>query len=105
MTYHVNRAFLVAEQGTLEHLISTLDQDSVLERVGLEARLADVTAELAALDATTGCTGEWLDRARAEAEHGFAELDRGEDIRGTVAEHMSRIDAAVRTRAAERAGR
>lgn len=104
MTHHVNRVILVAEQATLEHLSSTLDQDSVLGRVGLDARLADITAELAALDARTGCIGEWLDHARAEAEHGCAELDRGE-ASGTVAEHMARIDAAVRARAAERAGR
>jgi hypothetical protein len=60
---------------------------------------------LSAREATTGCSGEWLDDARAEAEHGVAELDRGEGIRGTVAELMARIDVAVRTRAAERAGR
>ncbi len=43
---------------------------------------------------------EWLAYARKEAEDGFAELDRGEGILGTAAEHMTRIDAAVRARAA-----
>ena len=38
-------------------------------------------------------------------ESGFAALDRGEGIRGTVDEHMSRIDAAVRARVAARAGK
>jgi Arc/MetJ-type ribon-helix-helix transcriptional regulator len=44
---------------------------------------------------------EWLAYARKEA----AELDQGEGIRGTAEEHMARIDAAVRARTAERAGR
>jgi O-acetyl-ADP-ribose deacetylase (regulator of RNase III) len=56
MTHPINRAFLVAEQATLEHLISTLNQDSVLERIGLETRLADVTAELTEHDATASST-------------------------------------------------
>jgi hypothetical protein len=41
--------------------------------------------------------------ARKEAAEGFAELDRGEGILGTVDEHMARIDAAVRGRITERA--
>jgi hypothetical protein len=45
---------------------------------------------------------EWLAYARKEAEDGFAELDRGEGTCGTVAEHMARIDAAVRAHAARR---
>jgi hypothetical protein len=45
---------------------------------------------------------EWLDYLRKEAEDGFAELDRGEGISGTTAEHMARIDAAVRARTARR---
>ena len=45
---------------------------------------------------------EWLAYARQEAEDGFAALDRGEGICGTTAEHMARIDAAVRARAAQR---
>ena len=40
----------------------------------------------------------WLAHAREDAEDGFAGLDRGEGIRGTAAEHMARIDAAVRAR-------
>ena len=45
------RAFLVAEKVTLEGLISTLHPESILERMGLEARLCHVTEELAFLDA------------------------------------------------------
>jgi antitoxin ParD1/3/4 len=46
---------------------------------------------------------EWLVYARKEAEEGFAEIDRGEGRRGTAAEHMARIDAAVRLH--QRAGK
>ncbi|HWO21194.1 MAG TPA: Uma2 family endonuclease [Kofleriaceae bacterium] len=45
---------------------------------------------------------EWLDYVRKEAEDGFAELDRGEGIVRTPAEHMAQIDAVVRARAAQR---
>ena len=48
---------------------------------------------------------EWLIEARKDAESGFAALDRGDGIRGTVDEHMARIDAAVRARATTRAGK
>lgn len=51
MTQATQRAYLVAEKATLERLISTLHEDSILERMGFEARLSDVTAELASLDA------------------------------------------------------
>jgi hypothetical protein len=47
---------------------------------------------------------EWLTYARKEAESGFAAFDRSEGTRGTVDEHMARIDAAVRARVAQRAG-
>jgi hypothetical protein len=50
MTQATQRAYLVAEKATLESLISTLHEDSILERMGFEARLIDVTAELAAFD-------------------------------------------------------
>lgn len=43
---------------------------------------------------------EWLAHARREAETGFAALDRGEGIPGTADQHMERIDAALRARAA-----
>jgi hypothetical protein len=46
---------------------------------------------------------EWLAYARKEAEIGFAALDRGEGICGTVDEHMARIDAVVHARVAQRA--
>ena len=48
---------------------------------------------------------EWLAYARGEAEEGFAELDRGEGILASPAEHMDRIDAAVLARSDRRAGR
>jgi hypothetical protein len=48
---------------------------------------------------------EWLDYARKEAEDGFAELDRGEGIRATVAEHLARIDAAVCARMVRRSAK
>jgi Arc/MetJ-type ribon-helix-helix transcriptional regulator len=48
---------------------------------------------------------EWLAYARTEAESGFAALDRDEGIHGTVDEHMTRIDAAVRARVVVRAGK
>ena len=51
MTQATQRAYLVAEKATLERLISTLHEASILERMGFEARLSDATAELAALDA------------------------------------------------------
>jgi Arc/MetJ-type ribon-helix-helix transcriptional regulator len=38
---------------------------------------------------------EWLAYARKEAEDAFAELDRGESIRGTPMELMASIDAEV----------
>jgi Arc/MetJ-type ribon-helix-helix transcriptional regulator len=46
---------------------------------------------------------EWLVHAREEATEAFAELDRGEGIRGTADEHLARIDVAVRARIAEHA--
>jgi hypothetical protein len=45
---------------------------------------------------------EWLAFAQKEAASGFAALDCGEGTRATVDEHMTRIDAAVRARAAAR---
>ena len=51
MTQATQRAYLVAEKVTLEGLISTLHPDRILERMGLESRLCDVTEELASLDA------------------------------------------------------
>jgi hypothetical protein len=54
MTQDTPRAFLVADKATLESLLSTLHEDSILERIGLEARLHDVIAELAFFDARAG---------------------------------------------------
>jgi hypothetical protein len=39
-------------------LVATLHEDSVLERMGLEDRLSDVTAELASLEAAPGRAAE-----------------------------------------------
>ena len=66
---------------------------------------AVLSAGIEALQAREQADQEWLAYARNEAEDGFAALDRGEGIRGTVDERMARIDAAVRTRTAARAGR
>jgi hypothetical protein len=58
MTQATKRTYLIAEKATLENLVATLHEDSVLERMGLEDRLSDVTAELASLEAAPGCTAE-----------------------------------------------
>ena len=60
-----------------------------------------LTAGVEALRERAQAEQEWLAYARKEAAEGFAELDRGEGISGTVDEHMARIDAAVRERIAE----
>jgi Arc/MetJ-type ribon-helix-helix transcriptional regulator len=71
---------------------------------GRFASIEDVlSAGVEALQERDRADQEWLASARTEAESGFAELDRNEGIRGTVDEHMARIDAAVRARVAERA--
>jgi hypothetical protein len=58
MTQATKRTYLIAEKATLENLVATLHEDSVLERMGLEDRLSDVTAELASLQAAPGRTAE-----------------------------------------------
>lgn len=40
---------------------------------------------------------EWITCTRKNAESGFAALERGNGIRGTVDEHMARIDADAPT--------
>ena len=73
---------------------------------GRFASIADVlSAGIEALQARDQADQEWLLDARREAENGFAAIDRGEGIRGTVDEHMARIDAAVRARTDERTGK
>jgi hypothetical protein len=119
MTLASKRSYLVAEKATLENLVARLPAESILERVGLVDRLSNVTAELASLPALSGRTAdedvlsasvqalqerdqaehERLADARREAEDGFAALDRGESVRGSVDDLMARVDAAVRTRA------
>lgn len=58
MTQATKRTYLIAEKATLENLVATLHEDSVLERMGLEDRLSDVTAELASLQAAPRRTAE-----------------------------------------------
>jgi Arc/MetJ-type ribon-helix-helix transcriptional regulator len=73
---------------------------------GRFASIEDVlSAGVEALQERDRADQEWLTYARKEAEDGFADLDRGEGIRGTAAEHMARIDATVRARAAQRTGK
>jgi Arc/MetJ-type ribon-helix-helix transcriptional regulator len=73
---------------------------------GRFASIEDVlSAGIEALQARDQADQEWLAYARREAESGFAALDRHEGIRGTADEHMTRIDAAVRARAAARTGK
>lgn len=73
---------------------------------GRFASIEDVlSAGIEALQARDQADQEWVAYARTEAEAGFAALDRGEGIRGTAAEHMARIDAAVRARSAARTGK
>lgn len=70
---------------------------------GRFASIEDVLAAgVEALQERDAADQEWLAYARQAAEDGFAGLDRGEGIRGTAAEHMARIDDAVRARVAER---
>ena len=64
-----------------------------------------LSASVDALPERDEADEEWLSFARNEAVEGFAELDLGERVHGTAAEHVARIDAAVRSRAAERAGK
>jgi len=54
MTQAINRTYLIAEKAAQESLVATLHEDSVLERMGLEDRLSDVTAEFASLEAAPG---------------------------------------------------
>ncbi|HEY0481988.1 MAG TPA: hypothetical protein VGD37_30930 [Kofleriaceae bacterium] len=73
---------------------------------GRFASIEDVfSAGVEALQQRDEADQEWLAYARREAETGFAALDRDEGIRRTADEHMTRIDAAVRARAAARAGK
>lgn len=64
-----------------------------------------LSAGVEALQERDRADQEWLAYARQEAEDGFAELDRGEGIVGTPAEHMAQIDAIVRARVAQRSGK
>jgi len=53
MTQATKRQYLAAEKATLENLVASLHEDSVLERLGLESRLSEVAAELASLPEST----------------------------------------------------
>jgi Arc/MetJ-type ribon-helix-helix transcriptional regulator len=63
-----------------------------------------LSAGVEALQERDRADQEWLAHARKEAEDGFAELDRGEGIPGTAAEHMARIKAGMRARTDRRNG-
>lgn len=72
---------------------------------GRFASIEDVlSAGIEALEERDRADQEWLRHTRQEAEDGFAALDRGEGRPGTAAEHLARIDGAVRDRAAGRTG-
>lgn len=89
---------------TLPEAVARYAQGQV--EAGRFASIEDVlSAGVEALQQRDEADQEWLAYARREAESGFAALDRHEGIRATVAEHMARIDAAVRARAAARAGK
>jgi Arc/MetJ-type ribon-helix-helix transcriptional regulator len=67
---------------------------------GRFATIEDVlSAGVEALQQRDQAEHEWLAEARRQADDGFAALDRGEGVRGAVADLMTRVDAAVRTRA------
>lgn len=75
MTQATKRAYLAAEKATLESLVSSLDEDSVLERIGLESRLNEVTAELASLSAAATRTAESELVFYGRPVHGSAGID------------------------------
>jgi Arc/MetJ-type ribon-helix-helix transcriptional regulator len=54
-----------------------------------------IRAGVEALDERDEAARDWLAYAQQEAADGFAELDRGEGIKGTVDEHMARIDRGL----------
>jgi len=60
-----------------------------------------LSASVEALQERDQADQEWLAYARKGAENGFAALDRGEGILGSVDEHLARIDTAVRARVAK----
>jgi Arc/MetJ-type ribon-helix-helix transcriptional regulator len=55
-----------------------------------------ISAGVEALQERDEADREWLGYAQREAESGFSALDRGEGVRGTPEEHMTRIEAAAR---------
>jgi hypothetical protein len=54
MTQATQRAFLIADKATRENLLSALQDNPILEGTCIEARLCDVIAKLASLDAHNG---------------------------------------------------
>ena len=88
ITQVTKRTYLLAETASLENLVATLHEDSVLERMGLEDRLSDVTAELASLEAAP--------RRAAESElvfYGAPELEAALAMRlaGADAKALRRV--------------
>ena len=57
-----------------------------------------VRASVEAMDAYQETVQEWLHYVRQEARDGFAEIERGEFVKGTPAEIMSSIRAEAANR-------
>ena len=82
---------------TLPEDVSRYAQEQV--DAGRFATIEDVlAAAVEALQQRDQAEHDWLVEARGEADDGFASLDRGEGVRGVVADVMARVDVAVRTR-------
>lgn len=75
MTPATKRQYLAAEKAALESLVASLHEDSVLERLGLESRLSEVTQELASLSESTSRTAEAELLFYGEPVHGSAGID------------------------------
>jgi Arc/MetJ-type ribon-helix-helix transcriptional regulator len=61
-----------------------------------------VCAGVEALAEQAEAEKEWLELARKEATDAFGELDRGEGVRTSADELITRLDAEVRTRSRTR---
>jgi hypothetical protein len=91
MSHATQQQFLEAEKATLARLVAELGEDEILERIGLESRLQEVTIELTSLHSTPARAAEaelvlpgvfmGVLHASRTFEH---QLDSGEIIRGGV---------------------
>ena len=97
MTQATKRQYLAAEKAALENLVATLHEDSVLERIGLQSRLNEVTAELALLPEATERTAEAELVFYGEPVHGR----EGIDARFTSAVIAAYQDLIAKTLAAK----